>query len=127
MYFVFVNAKTRKMIKGFEASNALVIDFIFNEGRKHEIYIQWRTWYAGGTKKWWKGTPKGVDETHIYNLWNVSRQSENQTADTIYIPSFLPAFHRTVLHRWAKLHIPSALNIDLILWHTQLIVCAVKY
>ena len=26
----------------------------------------------------------------------------------------------------AKLYIPSALNIDLILWHTQLIVCAVK-
>ena len=43
MYFVFVNAKTRKRIKGFEASNALVIDFIFNEGRKNEIYIKWRT------------------------------------------------------------------------------------
>ena len=26
----------------------------------------------------------------------------------------------------AKLYIPSTLNIDLILWHTQLIVCAVK-
>ena len=26
-----------------------------------------------------------------------------------------------------KLHIPSTLNIDLILWHTQLILCAVKY
>ena len=26
----------------------------------------------------------------------------------------------------SKLYIPSALNIDLILWHTQLIVCAVK-
>ena len=25
-----------------------------------------------------------------------------------------------------KLYIPSTLNIDLILWHTQLIVCAVK-
>ena len=27
---------------------------------------------------------------------------------------------------WSKLYIPSSLNIDLILWHTQLIVCAVK-
>jgi hypothetical protein len=27
---------------------------------------------------------------------------------------------------YAKLYIPSTLNIDLILWHTQLIVCAVK-
>ena len=26
----------------------------------------------------------------------------------------------------SKLYIPSTLNIDLILWHTQLIVCAVK-
>ena len=26
-----------------------------------------------------------------------------------------------------KLYIPSTLNIDLILWHTQLIVCAVKH
>ena len=26
-----------------------------------------------------------------------------------------------------KLYIPSTLNIDPILWHTQLIVCAVKY
>ena len=26
-----------------------------------------------------------------------------------------------------KLYIPSTLNIDFILWHTQLIVCAVKY
>ena len=25
-----------------------------------------------------------------------------------------------------KLYIPSTLNIDLILWHSQLIVCAVK-
>ena len=28
------------------------------------------------------------------------------------------------LGREAKLYIPSTLNIDLILWHTQLIVCA---
>ena len=28
--------------------------------------------------------------------------------------------------RSPKLYIPSTLNIDLILWHTQLIVCAVK-
>ena len=28
--------------------------------------------------------------------------------------------------RKSKLYIPSTLNIDLILWHTQLIVCAVK-
>ena len=28
---------------------------------------------------------------------------------------------------WAKLYIPSTQNIDLILWHTQLIVCAVKF
>ena len=27
----------------------------------------------------------------------------------------------------SKLYIPSTLNIDLILWRTQLIVCAVKY
>ena len=27
---------------------------------------------------------------------------------------------------WAKLYIPSTLNIVFILWHTQLIVCAVK-
>ena len=27
----------------------------------------------------------------------------------------------------AKLYIPSTLNIDLTLWHTQLIVCAVKF
>ena len=27
----------------------------------------------------------------------------------------------------AKLYIPSTLNTDYILWHTQLIVCAVKY
>ena len=27
----------------------------------------------------------------------------------------------------SKLYIPSALSIDLILWHAQLIVCAVKY
>ena len=31
-----------------------------------------------------------------------------------------------ILVLWAKLNIPSTLNIDLILWHTQLIVCAVK-
>ena len=28
--------------------------------------------------------------------------------------------------RHPKLYIPSTLNIDLILWHTQLIVCALK-
>ena len=27
----------------------------------------------------------------------------------------------------SKLYVPSKLNIDLILWHTRLIVCAVKY
>ena len=27
---------------------------------------------------------------------------------------------------WAKLYIPSTLNIDIVLWHTQKIVCAVK-
>ena len=27
----------------------------------------------------------------------------------------------------AKLYIPSTLNTDYLLWHTQLIVCAVKY
>ena len=29
-----------------------------------------------------------------------------------------------ILRKEAKLYIPSTLNIDLILWHTQLIVCA---
>ena len=35
----------------------------------------------------------------------------------------------TFLWFWTrpKLYIPSTLNFDLILWHTQLIVCAVKY
>ena len=28
--------------------------------------------------------------------------------------------------RWAKLYIPSTLNIALLQWHTQLNVCAVK-
>ena len=31
-----------------------------------------------------------------------------------------------VFKRGSKLYISSTLNIDLILWHTQLIVCAVK-
>ena len=30
------------------------------------------------------------------------------------------------LMKWAKLYTPSTLNIDLILWHTQLIMCAAK-
>ena len=32
-----------------------------------------------------------------------------------------------ILRREPKLYIPSTLNIDLVLWHTQLIVCAEKY
>ena len=31
-----------------------------------------------------------------------------------------------ILKWFPKLYIPSTLNIDLLLWHTQLIVCAVK-
>jgi hypothetical protein len=33
---------------------------------------------------------------------------------------------KTILKATSKLYIPSTLNIDLILWHTQLIVYAVK-
>ena len=35
-----------------------------------------------------------------------------------------PRFRRSILVLKPKLYIPSTLNIDLILWHTQLIVCA---
>ena len=48
-------------------------------------------------------------------------------------PGLLKKFHRNWLKaNWrhfvckAKLYIPSTLNIDLILWHTQLIVFTVK-
>ena len=34
--------------------------------------------------------------------------------------------HPRSFYLYPKLYIPSTLNIDLILWHTQLIVCAVK-
>ena len=30
------------------------------------------------------------------------------------------------MYIWSKLYIPSTLNTDYLLWHTQLIVCAVK-
>ena len=37
------------------------------------------------------------------------------------------AFHQNSRSSYSpKLYIPSTLNIDLMLWHTQLIVCAVK-
>ena len=39
---------------------------------------------------------------------------------------YLRDFYIMTLIPVAKLYIPSTLNIDLILWHTQLIVCAVK-
>ena len=34
--------------------------------------------------------------------------------------------YSTLFVQNSKLYIPSTINIDLILWHTQLIVCAVK-
>ena len=39
----------------------------------------------------------------------------------------VPTLHRNKVKDSSKLYIASSLNIDLILWHTQLIVCAVKY
>ena len=33
---------------------------------------------------------------------------------------------KVALGSYPKLYIPSTINIDLILWHTQLIVCAAK-
>ena len=58
---------------------------------------------------------------------------EFQTGDT-KLERFLPKNQhkgnnrilRIGLMGRSKLYIPSTLNIDLILWHTQLIVCAVK-
>ena len=38
----------------------------------------------------------------------------------------VPTLHRNKVKDSSKLYIASSLNIDLILWHTQLIVCAVK-
>ena len=35
-------------------------------------------------------------------------------------------FKRTFFREYSKLYIPSTLNIDLILWHTQLIVSALS-
>ena len=40
---------------------------------------------------------------------------------------FQTAIGQLLSRNKSKLYISSTLNIDLILWHTQLIVCAVKY
>ena len=41
-------------------------------------------------------------------------------------PCFFILLEEDIFGAVPKLYIPSTLNIDLILWHTQLIVCAVK-
>ena len=46
---------------------------------------------------------------------------DNQDSQCMKLHTFIG-----VLNFYSKLYIPSTLNIDLTLWHTQLIVCAVK-
>ena len=68
------------------------------------------------------------------NYW---QKSMDIMANANFVSVFNKEFQNgQVLKHWfleeergaiAKLYIPSTLNTDYLLWHTQLIVCAVKY
>ena len=61
-----------------------------------------------------------ADWNHAKRRPHISKQNCFETQIFLFAPS------NTVFSAFPKLYIPSTLNTDYLLWHTQLIVCAVK-
>ena len=66
--------------------------------------------------------------THKNIYRNICRMQRvhNYLAEFIYLHAQNRVFRITVFRSYAKLYIPSTLNIALLQWHTHLNVCAVK-
>ena len=63
---------------------------------------------------------------YLFSLQNNNGKLDFCLDDVVFSSQHLKDIKCSILESQAKLYIPSTLNIDLKLWHIQLIVCAVK-
>ena len=98
--------------------------FFFYVYMKRFIRIFFSSFHLQTTVSRWK--------IETYNKLHFTQQARKNydtlvlKNDTISILMHFPVPYRDIFGLAAKLYNPSTLNLDLILWHTQLIVCAVK-
>ena len=65
------------------------------------------------------------EKVKVYPWVSTQVNSASEQINVALVPICIGTIHFKTMPT-SKLYIPSTLNIGLILWHTQLIVCAVK-
>ena len=63
----------------------------------------------------------------LYEIMMMKKESANAKIEIHKRPNKTLTRSRPEEGKETKIYIPSTLNTDYLLWHTQLIVCAVKY
>ena len=83
-------------------------------------------------KKWAISSDKSWIKLFKPKFASMSSRTTKHWVKIIYLKKIkvsrpLKVLNDTRLILWSKLYIQSTLNTDYLLWHTQLIMCAVKY